>query len=420
MGRDSVHRRGHGKLAHAEKDVAAGRILVEAGPRLEDRFGRGGQVRGPAKELRHLLGNRVHDCAAGVACGECLAGCKAGNRSFPACLERALLGSLKLRGQLGVGRAIAFEERLPCSLQSRAAINRLAPVRQSVRGNVKTLVLGEAEKLLGRGHAFRAQRLAMRLARARSGAAVADHRSHRDERRPARLCLGCFNRRLQSRQVVAVGHALHVPVISLEAFQRVLGIAQACRPIQRNLVVIVKKNQLAQPQRSGQRGSLVRDALHQVAVAQHCKGVVVHHIKAGTVVDRGEVLLGNGHADGHRDALPQRAGGHFHSIRVAALGVAGGPRAPLAEAFQIVQRHIVAGEKQRPIQQRRGVSIRQHKTVPVGPLGVRRIVLHQLVKQQIGHRRATQRSAGMAAIGLFHLVHGQQPQGVDGELIECL
>ena len=246
----------------------------------------------------------------------------------------------------------------------------------------------------------------MRLVAAGLGTAVADDCAHGDDRGLAGLGLGRLNRRLQRSQVVAVGHALHVPVVSREALQRVLCITQAGRPIQRNLVVVVKKNQLAQSQRSGQRSSLVRDSFHQVAVAQHRIGVVVHHVKAGTVVHRGQVLLRNGHAHGHGDALPQRPGRHLHAVQVAALRVARRPRTPLAEAPQIVHRHIVAGEKQCPVEQRRGVPVRQHEPVPVRPLGVRRVVLHQLVKQQVGHGRAAQRSAGMAAHGLFHLVHG--------------
>ena len=158
----------------------------------------------------------------------------------------------------------------------------------------------------------------------------------------------------------------------------------------------------------------MRDAFHQVAVAQHRKGMVIHHIKAGTVVHCGQVLFRNGHAHGHCDALSQRAGGHFHTVQVAALRMARRPRTPLAEALQIFHRHVVAGKKQRRIQHRRGVPIRQHEPVPVHPRRVRRVVLHQLVKQQVGHGRAAQRRAGVAAIGLLHLVHGQQAQCVDG------
>ena len=73
---------------------------------------------------------------------------------------------------------------------------------------------------------------------------------------------------------------------------------------------------------------------------------------------------------------------------------------------------------QRTVKQRRSVAVRQHEAVAVGPLGVRRIVLHQLVVEQVGDGRAAQRRAGVAAVGLLHHIHGQQPQRIDGQLIE--
>ncbi len=232
------------------------------------------------------------------------------------------------------------------------------------------------------------------------------------------LRLGRFNRRFNRRQVVAVRHPLHMPVVGLKPLQRILGIAQLRRPIQRDQVVVVDKDQLAQPQRSGQRSRLVRHPFHQVAIAQQRIGVVIHHLKSGPVVDRCQVLLRHRHAHRHRDALSQRPGRHFHAVRVPALRVARRLRAPLPEALQVVQRHVVAGQKQRRVEQRRRVSIRKHKPVPIRPLRVRRIVLHQLVKQQVRNRRAAQRRSRVAAVGLLHRIHGQQPQRVNGQLIK--
>ena len=122
------------------------------------------------------------------------------------------------------------------------------------------------------------------------------------------------------------------------------------------------------------------------------------------------MLLRHRHAHGHAKALAQRPGRHFDAFRLARLRMSRRLRVPLPERLQIVERHLVAGEKQRGIQQRRRMSVRQHKAVAIGPLEVRRIVLHQLVIQQVGNRRAAQRSAGMAAIGLLNRVHRKQPQ----------
>ncbi len=69
------------------------------------------------------------------------------------------------------------------------------------------------------------------------------------------LRLGRFNRRFNPLQIVAVRHPLRVPVIRLEALQHIVGVAQLRRPVQRDQVVVVKHNQLAQPQRSGQRAA---------------------------------------------------------------------------------------------------------------------------------------------------------------------
>ena len=148
--------------------------------------------------------------------------------------------------------------------------------------------------------------------------------------------------------------------------------------------------------------------------------MVIHHLETGAVVNRRQVLLRHGHANGHTYALAQRACGHLYAIGIAALRVARRPRSPLPEALQVVQRHLVPGEKQHGIKQRRGVPIRQHETVPVRPLSIRRIVLHQLVIEQVCDGRAAQRSAGMAALGLLYRIDGKQPQCVDGQLVESL
>ena len=77
-------------------------------------------------------------------------------------------------------------------------------------------------------------------------------------------------------------------------------------------------------ERSGERSGFVRDAFHQVAVATEHVGVVIHDVVSGPVVDGGEMGLGDGHAYAHGKTLAQRAGGHFHPVGFAELGMAGG------------------------------------------------------------------------------------------------
>ena len=186
----SVHRRAHAEFAHSKINVARHRIHVKALSRLEDRTRRGSQVRRPAKQLRYHAGNGIHHLSAGVARGQLLVLRKTRNRLLPPGLQLALLSPYKLRRQLRIGRAIAFEMVLPLSLQLRAAIDRLAPILQRRGRNHKALVLGKSKKLLRRRRSLRAHRFAVHFIRTRLGAAVADHRPHGDNRRSCGLRLG--------------------------------------------------------------------------------------------------------------------------------------------------------------------------------------------------------------------------------------
>ena len=228
------------------------------------------------------------------------------------------------------------------------------------------------------------------------------------------LRLGRFDGRFNGVEIVAVGDALHVPVIGFEALQHILGEAQLRRPVERDEIVVVEQNQLAQSQRSGQRSGLMRDAFHQIAVAAERISVVIHNLETGLVVDGSQMPLCHGHAHRHADTLAERAGGHFNAFGIAGLGVARRFRMPLAEGLQVVEREVVSGEKKRRVKQRRSVPVRKHKAVPIRPLEVRRIVLHQLVIKQIRDWRVAQRSARVAALCLFNRIHGKQPQGIDG------
>src|SRR5665213_3033395 len=46
------------------------------------------------------------------------------------------------------------------------------------------------------------------------------------------------------------------------------------------------------------------------------------------------------------------------------------------------------------------------------------IVLHDLAEQCIGDRRTAHRGAGMAALGFFYGVDGEQPQCINGQSVE--
>ena len=110
---------------------------------------------------------------------------------------------------------------------------------------------------------------------------------------------------------------------------------------QRDLVVVVQRDQFAQAEVAGERGGFVRDPFHQVAVAGEHIGVMVDD-RFGRVVDGRQMRFGDRHADGVGEALSERPGRHFDARRVVVLGMARRLAAQLPERFEIVEREVVA------------------------------------------------------------------------------
>ena len=88
---------------------------------------------------------------------------------------------------------------------------------------MKALVFGEAEVLLGRRGIGGAKRFAVHLVGAGLGTAIADDGAHRDQRRLVCLGFGGIDSGLDGVEIVAIGDALHVPMVRLEALQHILG-----------------------------------------------------------------------------------------------------------------------------------------------------------------------------------------------------
>jgi hypothetical protein len=140
------------------------------------------------------------------------------------------------------------------------------------------------------------------------------------------------------------------------------------------VVVVGEHGEAAEPEVAGERGRLVRDPLHQVTVAGQHPGAVVEQLEPRPVEARGEVALGEREADGGAEPLAERPGGHLDAGRQAVLRMARRLRAPLAEALELVERQVVAGQVQQRVEQRRGVPGREHEAVAVRPCRVGRVV----------------------------------------------
>ena len=140
-------------------------------------------------------------------------------------------------------------------------------------------------------------------------------------------------------------------------------------------------------QMAGERGRLVADALHQAAVAGDDVGVVVDQLGAEA---GGQMALGQRHAD-RVGRGPGRAGRWWSRCRSAwpCSGWPGGAGAELAEALQLLQRHVrEAGQVEQRVEQHRAVAGRQDEAVAVGPVGMLRVELEEPGPQHggdVGH-----------------------------------
>ncbi len=222
---------------------------------------------------------------------------------------------------------------------------------------------------------------------------------------------------LDGRQVVAVGDALGVPAVGLEARQDVLRPGHARRPVELDVVVVVEDHELAQAQVAGQAGGLGGDALLEVAVGADHVGPVVDDVVARAVELVGQASLRDGHAHGVAEALAEGSRGGLHAGRHAVLRVPRRARAELAEALQLVERQVVAGEVQHRVEQHAGVPGTEHEAVAVEPVGTGGGVLQVSRPQGVGHGRGAHGGTGVTAVGLLHAVDGERADGVDGQLL---
>jgi hypothetical protein len=156
-------------------------------------------------------------------------------------------------------------------------------------------------------------------------------------------------------------HRLDVPAVRLVPRGHILAERDPGVVLDRDLVVVVQQDQVAELVVAGQGADLVAEALLDVAVRGEAVDVVVEHRRArlGVRVEQAALAAGgHGHADGVADALAERAGGGLDAGGVPVLRVARGQRAPLPQAAQVVQAQAVAGEVELDVERQAGVPAR--------------------------------------------------------------
>ena len=105
------------------------------------------------------------------------------------------------------------------------------------------------------------------------------------------------------------------------------------RPVDRDPVVVEQHDQLAKLEVAGEGNRFLAYSLHEIAVGDEHVGMVVDDLLAE---DRGEMPLGDGHADGVAKPLPEGPGGGLHARRDEILRMSRGKRAELAESLDLL------------------------------------------------------------------------------------
>src|SRR5271155_2412151 len=184
------------------------------------------------------------------------------------------------------------------------------------------------------------------------------------------------------------------------------------------MVLVVEINEFAEVKMPCDRGSLLTDAFHQIAIAAFRVGVVIDNLVSGPVIPCCQPRLCDSQADPVGEPLPERSSRHFDSRRQAALRVPGRLATPFSEMFDFLERKVITGKIEKAVQQHRPMSARQYETIAVEPLRVPRIVLQKTGPQRVRHRGRTHRHAGMARVRVLDGVRREYSYRVDAAIFE--
>ena len=228
-------------------------------------------------------------------------------------------------------------------------------------GNEERRLEGPTGLLLRRLQRFVAERFAVRLLGVLLvWRADADVRARDDEVRLAATEDREIERRADLLGVVTVD-VLHVPAVGFVALSDVLREREARVAVDRDVVVVVEEDDVVETEVRGEAAGFAADALHHVAVGGDAEDASREERCAPTIEARREHLERRRDADGVRNALPERPGGHLDAGCDVVLGMPRRLRTPLAEA-RLAGFRRAEGRSRRDEASNRGASTRARTT----------------------------------------------------------
>jgi hypothetical protein len=92
--------------------------------------------------------------------------------------------------------------------------------------------------------------------------------------------------------------------------------------------------------------------------------------------------------------------------------------AQLAEALQLIERQVVAGQMQQAVEQHGAVAGGKDEAVAIEPARILGIVLEEPRPQRESHGGCAHRHAGVPRVRILHRVRGKNADGVDAQIVE--
>ena len=181
----------------------------------------------------------------------------------------------------------------------------------------------------------------------------------RDERRLVGDLLRLGDGLLDADDVLAALDFLNVPAVCAVAGRHVLGQRDVGVVLDRDLVVVVEHDQVAELLRACQRRSLAGHALFHVAVGGDHVDVVVERAltpRRVRVEQAALVARRHRHPDRRGKTLPERAGGDLDALGVAELRVARRLALPGAQRLDVGQLETEPTQVELDVQREAGVT----------------------------------------------------------------
>ena len=411
---DAVGHGGHGVLADAEADVAAGAVGgVEILVRGDVIQGRTIEVGRAADEQGQLGGEGLEHLLAGGAGGEFHVGGEGRDGGGELLGGHDGGAAFQQGGLLGVGGGPLVELLLPLLVVALGLLLEPVEVGADLGTDEEVLVGGQAETG-ARGVDELGAALAVALRGAGDlGDALGDGRLGDDEVGRSDGLLGLGDGFGDGGDIVAVDE-LHVPAKGLEALHEIVVLRLVGHRVEGDVVAVENDDEIIQLLVGGEGHGLQRDALLHAAVAGEGDHVAVEdRVRLGVEAGGGH-LAGDREADGVGDALAEGAGGGLDAGGLMELGVAGGLGVELTEGLQLVEGEIVAAEVEPGVDEHRAVAGGEHEAVAVEPAGGAGAVRERAAEKGCADFGGAEGQAEVAGIALMDGVHGEATGLVGG------